>query len=81
MNHISNAYITRKMSHLLVYYFTILCFLYPKICLSHKITAVTDSELEPPKIAVIYTLHTKELFSAFKHKIQINNLSLVRRKI
>lgn len=63
--------------------FTILCFLYPKVCLSHKSTAVTDSELVPSKIAVIYgyALHTKELFSAFKHKIQINNLSLVRRKI
>lgn len=64
-------------------YVTILCYLYPKVCLSHKSTAVTDSELVPSKIAVVYgyTLHTKELCGAFKHKVQISNLSLVRRKI
>lgn len=55
MNNISNRYIARKMSHLLVFYLPyILCFLYLKVCLSHKSTAVTDSELVPLKIAVIY---------------------------
>lgn len=75
----------QKISHLLgiLIYVIILCYLYPKVCLSHKSTAVTDSELVLSKIAVVfaYTFHTKKFFGVFKHKVQINNLSLVRRKI
>lgn len=65
----------------LIYCISCLCsytlLLYLEVCLSHSNTVVIDTELVPSERGVTfdYTLHTKGLFSAFHHKVQINDLS------